>query len=384
MNIVFFGGHYWDRGSWFRKQQFAKRLAQRKHNVFYVEQSISMIRKTSNDKNSYLKTKINKIYENLFVITPSTFFPFPRNRTIRNLYNKKILFDISQIMNKFHFTPDLWWWDRLDFITDLREIKGIHVVDLCDDLPYYHKLANNELEFKKSLNLLKHAIRHANINIVSATKIKDKYQKYAQNEIIVIPNGHDLDMNKLSNPKPAPPDIVKISKPRIGFIGTLFQFIDEELLYQIIKARPKYNYIFIGNIEDNFPIQRFNNFKNVFILGKKPKEQIHNYINSFDITINPFKIHEVNDSVNPVKVFEYLANKKQVVSTYMYSLMQEEISKYIHFAKNQDEFIKLLDSLVKNSHFVNDIPSQLIYNYSWDGLFAKMIKEINRVYNIKL
>ena len=65
MNILFFGGHYWDRGSWFRKQQFALRLSKRGHKVFYVEDSVSMLKKKTGDKNKYFKTEIKQVDENL-------------------------------------------------------------------------------------------------------------------------------------------------------------------------------------------------------------------------------------------------------------------------------------------------------------------------------
>lgn len=107
-----------------------------------------------------------------------------------------------------------------------------------------------------------------------------------------------------------PQDIASIKKPIIGFIGTLFRFIDEDLLEFIISQRPQYEYVFIGKIESNFPIDKINIYKNVHFLGLKLPNEIASFINSFDLCINPFKVHEVNDSVSPVKVFEYLSLKK--------------------------------------------------------------------------
>jgi len=226
------------------------------------------------------------------------------------------------------------------------------------------------------MRYLKLAFHSSDISIVSAIKLKEKYQKFSKDEIIVIPNGHNIDLNKI-NSGIIPDDIKGIKRPIIGFLGTLFSFIDDKLLEYIISKRPNYNFVFVGGIESNFPVNKLTIYKNFIYLGKKPKEEIPNYINSFDICSNPFKVHEVNDSVNPVKVFEYLGMKKQTVSTEMYSLLKEDISKYIYFAKTKEEFLSLLDKILGMKSYVNNIPSHKIAFYHWDNLFEQLIKNIN-------
>ena len=65
MNIIFYGGHYWDTGAWFRKQQFAYRLSKQGHKVFYIEESKSFIHWKKGDRNFLFKTKITKKNDNL-------------------------------------------------------------------------------------------------------------------------------------------------------------------------------------------------------------------------------------------------------------------------------------------------------------------------------
>ena len=181
-----------------------------------------------------------------------------------------------------------------------------------------------------------------------------------------------------------PKDIKIIKKPLIGFIGTLFRFIDDELLEYIIKERPQYSYVFIGKKENNFPLEKIAKYHNVHLLGEKKMEEMPGYIGSFDICINPFKNHEVNDSVMPVKVFEYLAMNKNIVSTYMYSLMKEGISKDIYFAKTKQDFLEIIDNLIEEKKFINKIDSEVIDEYHWDNIFNKLIQRITDFYHITL
>lgn len=383
MNILFYGGHYWDRGPWFRKQQFASRLSERGHKVFYIEDTPSIIRKTKNHKNHYLKTTVKKLNDNLFIITPSAMFPFPKNFNIGKLYNLKLLRDLKKIFKLNNVKESIIWVNRIEFSNVFDSIKGKKIIDICDDLPYYQKLAGDEKAYKNIFRFFELAFKKSDIQIVSAVKLKEKYSYLTPNEIIVIPNGHNLSSTESDTLK-IPEDINGIKRPIIGFIGTLFRFIDEDLLKYIIAQRPQYNYVFIGKKESNFPIEKINKYNNVHLLGAKPKNEIASYINSFDLCINPFKVHEVNDSVNPVKVFEYLSLKKPIVSSKMYSLEKERIAKYIHFANDYQEFLFMIDQIIAQHKSVNNVPDEEINLYHWDNLFIKLLNEIKRNSKIEL
>lgn len=380
MNILFFGIHYWD-SPWFRKQQFAKRLSDRGHKVFYVEDSDSIIRRKKNDRNLPLKSTIRQESDNIYIITPSSIFPFPLNYFTRLLYNLKILHDSKKFMKKLNITDFIFWFTRPEHGTFLKKLNGLKIFDLCDDIPGYSLLSGNMKRYHRHMSFLKRSLKYTDIPIVSAVKIKEKYQTFATNEMIVIPNGHSISLNNNANYE-LPSDISKIAKPIVGFIGSLFQFIDDRLLEFLISKRPQYSFVFVGGIEGFFPIDKIKKYPNVFLLGRKPQKEIPSYISAFDVCINPFKIHEVNDSVNPVKVFEYLANKKNVISVKMYSLMKEKIAEYVTFADNYEDFAKKLDERLNRDLF-NDIPDELLNSYHWDSLFEKLIEQLKIVYNIE-
>ena len=120
------------------------------------------------------------------------------------------------------------------------------------------------------------------------------------------------------------------------------------------------------------------------LLGEKEKEEVGKYLAAMDICINPFKRHEVNDSVSPLKVYEYLAFRKPVVSTYMYSLQQESISRYIHFCENKDTFLKKIDELVEEGSFINPIPEEELLDNSWESNVMKLIGGFKDRYGLEL
>lgn len=382
MDILYYGGHYWNDGAWFRKQQFASRLSKRGHRVFYVEDAPSMIRKNKDHKNKYFKTILEKINNNLFIISPSAVFPFPRSNFFRKIYNIKLLNDVNKIFRNYNINNYLLWVNRVEFSTVFNKISSTKIIDICDDIPFYQKLTGDEKGYKSAVKFFNLAFKNADIPIVSAQKIKEKYKYLTDKEMIVVPNGHNIMQRKIS--LGIPEELRKIPRPIIGFLGTLFQFTDDKLLEFLIKHRPNYSFVFVGHIEGSFPIEKINKYKNVYLLGKKPKEVIPSFVNAFDVCINPFKVHEVNDSVSPVKVFEYLALNKVVISTVMYSLMKEKISSYIEFAKDYEEFLFKIDEHVKTNNYINKIPHEVLDKYSWDGLFERMTTQIKEKYKIEL
>ena len=259
--------------------------------------------------------------------------------------------------------------------------KNLKIFDLCDDIPSYPLLFNDLKLYELNLSYVRTALMNCDIPIVSATRLKEKYAHLCSKEMIVTPNGHSL--SPISFPeKPAPILMSKYKKPWIGFIGTLFKFIDDELLAYLVQSRPDYTFFFIGNVESNFPKEKIGKYSNAVMIDQVPKDSVSDYIRCFDVAINPFKRHEVNDSVNPVKVFEYLAYRKNVVSTKMYSLQKEKIGSFIYFADSYPDFLAKLD-LLCNRAPDNPIPEHVINDYHWDSLFKNLIDEITDKYQFR-
>ena len=384
MDILFYGHHYWDKGPWFRKQYFAHYLAKRDHRVFYIENSVSMRKWRPGMKNRLLKTCVSNPQENLYLITPSALFPFPNSYYIRHLFNLKLLTDIRRIFRRHGVSEYVLWFNLLNFASVLSRFRDRKIVfDMSDDIPLFFQLKGKQRQFRQHMRLLKRAYAHATIPVVTARKLKEKYQSLTSRDIMVIPNGHNFTSFS-KNSVPEPEDIRNIPHPRIGFLGTLFIFTDHNLLEHIISQRPDYQYIFVGKVQNEFPIDKISKYPNVHLPGEKQKEKVGAYLSAMDVCINPFKRHEVNDSVSPLKVYEYLAFRKPVVSTFMYSLQQEKIARYIHFCKDRDAFLEQLDTLVRKGDFVNPIPEEELMENSWESLFGKLIKGMKEHYGFEL
>lgn len=377
MNILFFGGMSWFDGGWFRRQHFAYRLSLKGHRIIYVEKLEAL----KNVKFLHeFKSKITKVNENLMVLKPSHRLPLKHSLLSNYIYNYMLLLQLRIVFKQLNFQPDIIWTNNINYWYLIKKLNRISILDLVDDLPYYMILAKNFIGYRRAMYNLYKTFQLTDIHIVTAKRLEEKYREFSKKGIIQVSNGHNIDIGKKEYVMPI--HYQKISKPIILFVGTLFSFIDEKLLKFIIKDNPCYNFIFIGKIEKNFDFSALSTYNNVFHLGFIPREEIENYIYFSDICINPFKVHEVNHSVSPVKVFEYLAQKKHVISTDMYSLRREKISRFIHFAKDKIEFSFLLKKVIDSNELINYLPEEIIMEYHWDSLYKKLLNEINDKHNL--
>jgi len=103
------------------------------------------------------------------------------------------------------------------------------------------------------------------------------------------------------------------SKPMIGYVGTIGPWVDVCLLREIASSFPGARLELVGPVEvDLSPLE---NLPNVRLVGQVPYESVPALIQGMDVCLLPFKINDLTRAVNPIKLYEYFALGKPVVST---------------------------------------------------------------------
>jgi glycosyltransferase involved in cell wall biosynthesis len=132
-----------------------------------------------------------------------------------------------------------------------------------------------------------------------------------------------------------PEDLKDIPHPRIGFVGGIdAHTFDPPLLIEAAKRLPQVHFVLVGSC--SLPAG-WCELPNVHLLGQRPYEQVANYMAACDVLIMPWNDSEWIQACNPVKLKEYLAVGRPIVSTGFAELKQYD--GFVRVAKGADEFV---------------------------------------------
>ena len=117
---------------------------------------------------------------------------------------------------------------------------------------------------------------------------------------------------------------------------------------------------------------------NVHYLGKVAYDELPAYSSFFDVSIIPFIINDITLSTSPVKVFEYMASEKPIVTT---DLPECRKYKSILTSKDHQEFINNLDKaikLIEDEKYMDTLRDDALNN-TWESKCNEMISFVNEV-----
>ncbi len=181
-------------------------------------------------------------------------------------------------------------------------------------------------------------VDETDVLVVSGRTLLEKFQAEDRQPVLAR-NGVDFDF--YSQPHTAAAD-VPAKRPVIGYFGAIADWMDLDLVRAAAAARPQYSFVMVGQVfrDDIAKIE----LPNVHLMGSKPYAEIPSYLETFDVCVIPFVLNEVTKATDPVKLYEYLARGKPVVSTAMAELA--ECADLIYIARDADEYVSLLDRAV--------------------------------------
>ena len=162
-----------------------------------------------------------------------------------------------------------------------------------------------------------------------------------------------------------------IPEPRITYIGVISDWFDLDLLYQAANSLPNYSFVIIGPVD--ILIDKVKGVSNIYFLGAKPHSIIQIYLQNSQVGVIPFIRTKLIESVNPIKLYEYMAAGLPVVSTSWDEL--ENLGSPALLAKDNHEFIEYINKIVTKKDFID---RHLLVNFAqsntWKNRFTELMK----------
>lgn len=186
--------------------------------------------------------------------------------------------------------------------------------------------------------------------VVTADLLKeDVIQKRGAKNLAFSTNGVDYNFfQSFDEDYKFEPEFQKVldkKKPIIMYYGALAKWFDYDLIKEIAKTN-KYSIVLFGIKYDASFDENISNEENIYFLGSREYKVLKNYARQAAILTIPFKLNDITASTSPVKIFEYMALKKPIVTT---DLTECRKYKSVLIGKDNKEFLNKLEEAIKLS-----------------------------------
>ena len=381
-DLILIYGPPWNQPAKLSKHHFAK-FWSKKAKVLYIEAPINIASFITRPKESIelfrrAITGPEKIKESFWLSSFLYLIPF---RGSKYLFGSSIVNWINQrlIIKKLNRQIK-----KLEIKNPVIIVGSAHIFPMIEYVEYskliYHCSDDYTIisSFPESFaNIEKKLIKKSDLIVATADELLKTKAVYNPN-IVSIPNGANIDhFRKTQDPETkVADDMLKFKNPIVGYVGSVFQWLDIEWMKYAAEKCPEYDFIFIGPI--SIDVSKFKGKKNVHFLGPRSYKELPRYLKSFEVAVIPFVIDGVTLKASPIKFYEYLASGIPIVSTELPDLLG--FSKISYLVKDKKSYVEAIKLAINEK---NDSTMKARMNtakgYSWEFRFETLIDEINKL-----
>lgn len=161
---------------------------------------------------------------------------------------------------------------------------------------------------------------------------------------VFAPHGVDaaLFAQAQSPATPVPDEALALDGPVVGYFGSIHDWIDIELIDWLAAQRPQWSFLLVGHCATDVSALRAR--PNVHLAGARPYPTLPQWAKRFDVAMIPYRLNRQVAHANPLKLREYLATGKPVVS-----VRNPEIDKFaglVHVVEGRDAFLAALERAI--------------------------------------
>jgi glycosyltransferase involved in cell wall biosynthesis len=177
---------------------------------------------------------------------------------------------------------------------------------------------------------------------------------------------HGVDYKLFTTPMQRAADFPETGHPVAGFYGSISTWLDLDLIEAVVSRLPDWHFLFIG--KPAVDTGRLSCYANVTFLGERPHSQLPSYSQHWTVSLLPFVDNPQIRACNPLKLREYLAAGKPVVSTRFPAA--EQYADVINIVDNADAMIRALQL----SAMATPNPSQrdIVADHTWTARASEL------------
>jgi glycosyltransferase involved in cell wall biosynthesis len=388
-NLICFSHLPWSM-MWKRTQTLMDHLSRSRqiHQVIFVNPAVWLARLIF-DFRTQMSPSDQKLYrfswkaviprrvgDKVTAVTPVHFIPWTRsNPSLGRLQRKFHLWILNRLiqdrdyilfLNDFNFNPEC-----RQLVEPFLEKAKLVVFDWSDDFVEFFQSPE---ERRKVNEVCEDYIRKSHVVLTVNENLTERAKRLNPRSY-TIPNAVDVERmsNTTTSAREVPEALQSLSKPLIGYIGTITPTrIDSELLTHLARKRSDWTLVLMGTVPERFK-RLFETYKNIVFLPPVDFRVLSRYLSCFDVCIIPHKINNHTRGNDLLKLYNYLAARKPVVSTAISGL--ERFSDVVYIAKDREEFQRLVERALKEDGAdLREERLKRARENSWDSRVAEVRK----------
>lgn len=249
----------------------------------------------------------------------------------------------------------------------IHRVRGAPLVHQLSDC--YTAIENDHCESAGRFEAV--LAERSDLLLCASRKLHDRARElYAKGEYL--DHGVDFDLFAAQPNGNPPAELAGAVRPIVGFFGNIDgNTVDRSLLDAAITARPQYTFALVGPMAADFRMLR--RHANVIALPQQPYRDIPRFGACFDVCLMPWLQNEWIEHCNPVKLKEYLALGKPVVSTPYPELSASGAPCYV--ARGPHQFAAAIDTAIaEDNSSLQAARRGWAARHTWDAKFSRVLE----------
>lgn len=250
--------------------------------------------------------------------------------------------------------------------------NAVKVFDAVDNWIEHSSYQDRTEELQGYYNSIKH---NADIIYTVSEAMVDFFDK--KENVYYIPNG--VDISHFAGKECGVERIKKLKGPIIGYHGVIQTRINFSILNYLAEKHEEFQFVLAGPVwkEVADDVKKLQKHKNVHVLGMTPYEKLPELISCFDVAIIPHKVDTFTQTMNPLKMYEYLAAGKPIISTPVAGA--DQFHDLILLAVSPEDFSAHIAEIIEeDSVEMMERRMTAVEQHDWSGRIEVMLNILNK------
>ncbi|MDD5342078.1 MAG: glycosyltransferase [Patescibacteria group bacterium] len=277
----------------------------------------------------------------------------------------------KRTLNKLQIIKPLLWSYLPMFVRPFQEdLYELKVFDAVDDWRNHSSYQTQRDRLETNYRIISQS---ADVIFTVADDLRILFD--SQLKVHWVPNGVDYD--RWQGRFDFPDDLKGIPAPIIGYVGVIQNRLDLKMIKAVAEANPEKSFVFVGMVWPEVNKGVFSKNLNVHFLGQKPYDDLPKYLTHFHVGIIPHKVDPFTKSMNPLKLYEYLACGLPVVSTPVAGI--EMFPDLVRVASDDEYFSQQIEeALDEDNENLRLKRREAVKPHTWDTRIETMLNILKK------